>query len=243
MSDAASAGMTDARATRVCSSMAGDGRPWWIATDVTDYWVRLGALLHRFIPDLGDLLSLEPDEGGLGPTLVPPDRYRRGAAATSSSVGARTQAIADGCRCDTVLVTGCAITQPRPLVERCLSVAERAVVWVVPADDGYPNLAPPLSGCLPPSLLPEPGPTTAERLLSALTPGYFPNVFSSTPWSQMVRAADQRCVVDEIAESMCLDPNECTTLRRELARRTRTATRGIELETIRCSAVLIWYTA
>lgn len=181
----------------------------------------------------------------MGPTLVPPSRYRRRPVAPSSAVGATTQIIIDDVRFDTVLVIGCAIpqTQPQPLLERCLSVAERAVVWVLPADDGHPELAPALAGCLPPGLVPEPGPTSAERLLDTLVPGYFPNVISSTPWRQTIRAADIWRVVDAIAEGTQLDPAARVVLCRELTQRARVAARGVELEARRCSAALIWYTA
>ncbi|WP_264051023.1 hypothetical protein [Methylobacterium flocculans] len=73
----------------------------------------------------------------------------------------------------------------RKLLSHCLVSARRAVVWVVPADDGTRLLGPTLAGCLPRAWVEEleSRPLSLETLYATVCQDCPPSIVTSTAWS------------------------------------------------------------
>ena len=138
-----------------------------------DYLDRMASLIGRLVPGYGSVTELGTTPGELRRTLR--DR--------SAIVEGTTEAAG----CDLVLTRETDIVGPdvRKLLSRCLDTARRAVVWVVPGDDGTRLLGPTLTGCLPHAWVEEleSRPLSVETLYDALARDCPPNVVASTAWS------------------------------------------------------------
>ena len=139
----------------------------------SDYLDRMASLIGRLVPGYGAVTELGTPPGELRRTLRDRSAFVEG---TTESVGY-----------DLVLTRETDVAEPdvRKLLSRCLDTARRAVVWVVPGDDGTRLLGPTLTGCLPRSWVEEleSRPLSVETLYAALARDCPPNVVSSTAWS------------------------------------------------------------
>ncbi|MHC2002968.1 hypothetical protein ACYQR9_21405 [Methylobacterium sp. CM6241] len=103
----------------------------------SDYLDRMSSLIARLILDYGTVAEMGAVSGELSRTLQ--DR----SAGTDAATGAGDYDLVLSCENDLTRRDA-----PR-LLSHCLVSARRAVVWVVPADDGARLLGPTLTGCLP----------------------------------------------------------------------------------------------
>jgi hypothetical protein len=138
-----------------------------------DYLDKMGSLVERLVPGYGTVIELGTPPGELCRSL------RDRSASNGPWMGADNY--------DLVLTQETDVARPdlRKLLSRCLVTARRAVVWVVPGDDGTRLVGPTLTGCLPRAWVEdlESRPLSVETLYATLARDCPPNIVMSAAWS------------------------------------------------------------
>lgn len=138
----------------------------------SDYVDRVSSLIARLIPGYGTVAELGSASGELCRALR--DRSAGMDAEAGSDSDLVLTCVNDVARFDT-----------RKLLSHCLVSARRAVVWVVPADDGTRLLGPTLTGCLPRAWVEEMESQrlSLETLYATVSRDCPPSIVTSTAWS------------------------------------------------------------
>lgn len=133
------------------------------AIDASDYVAKIAPLVHRLVPEIGELLDVGAGGGQLGAALRDPkrpwsavepsptmQRRLRGLPDPPRVVEAGWQdaGVSDGAH-DTVLAATMPafFDHPEAFLARCRAWARRTIVWIVPAHRGPKGLC--FAGCLP----------------------------------------------------------------------------------------------
>lgn len=134
------------------------------AIDTSDYVAKIAPLVHRLVPEVGELLDVGAGGGQLGSALRDPEwpwcaiepsptmqrRLRRlPDPPRLIEAGWQDAGVSDG-TCDTVVAATMPafFDHPEAFLARCRAWARRTIVWVVPAHRGPKGLC--FAGCLPP---------------------------------------------------------------------------------------------
>lgn len=195
-----------------------------------DYLDRVSSLIARLVPGFGTVAEVGSASGELCRTL------RDRSAVTG------TQADPDG---DLVLacVDDPARCDARKLLTHCLVSARRAVVWVVPADDGTRLLGPTLTGCLPRAWAEglESRPLSLETLHAAVSRDCQPSIVASTAWSMPLVIRDLGAFTTDLTHRLGWSgsPREAD-LREHLAQVAAVHPFGHAIPVSRRSAVFAW---
>lgn len=138
----------------------------------SDYLDRVSSLIARLVPGYGTVAEVGPASGELCRTLRDRSGITDAMAGTDSDL--MLACVDDLTRYDA-----------RLLLSHCLVCARRAVVWVVPADDGTRLLGPTLTGCLPRAWVEdlETQPLSLETLYATVSRDCQPSIVTSTAWS------------------------------------------------------------
>lgn len=197
----------------------------------TDYLDKMGSLIGRLVPGYGTVTELGTPPGELCRTLR--DR--------STSDGAQMSA-GDY---DLVLTRepDVARSDLRNLLSRCLVTARRAVVWVVPGDDGTRLVGPTLTGCLPRTWVEdlESRPLSVETLYATLARDCPPNIVTSAAWSVPLVIRDLGAFAASLTDRLGWSGTRREAdLHRHLAETASAHPFGHAIPVSRRSAVLAW---
>lgn len=196
-----------------------------------DYLDRMASLIGRLVPGYGKVAELGTPPGELCRILR--DR---------SALG---EAWMDARDYDLVLTRETDVDRSdlRKLLSRCLDTARRAVVWVVPGDDGTRLVGPTLTGCLPRAWVEEleSRPLSAETLYANLARECPPNIITSAAWSVPLVIRDLGAFAASLTDRLGWSgtPREAD-LRRHLAETARAHPFGHAIPVSRRSAILAW---
>lgn len=196
-----------------------------------DYLDRMSSLIARIVPGYGTVTEMGSPVGELCRALQ--DR--------SVPTGVRVDAGAF----DMVLTREDDLVglDPRRHLSRCLVPARRAVVWVVPADDGTRLLGPTLTGCLPRAWIEEleSRPLSVETLYATLARDCPPNIVTSTAWTMPLVIRDLGAFTATLTHRMGWSGSEREAdLHRHLAGIASDHPFGHAIPVSRRSAVLAW---
>lgn len=196
-----------------------------------DYLDRMSSLIARLIPGYGTVAEMGAVSGELCRTLQ--DR----AAGTDAPTGTGDYDLVLTCEND---LTRCDV--PR-LLSHCLVSARRAVVWVVPADDGARLLGPTLTGCLPRAWVDEleSRPLSIETLYTTVSRDCQPSIVTTTAWSMQLVIRDLDAFTVGLAHRLGWSgsPREAD-LRKHIAQVAGPHPFGHAIPVSRRSAVLAW---
>lgn len=196
-----------------------------------EYLDRMASLIGRLVPGYGSVAELGTPPGELCRTLRDRSAFRD--AWTSAG------------DYDLVLTQETDVSRPdlRELLSRCLDTARRAVVWVVPGDDGARLVGPTLAGCLPRDWVEEleSRPLSLETLYATLARDCAPNIVTSAAWSVPLVIRDLGAFAASLTDRLGWSgtPREAD-LHRHLAETATAHPFGHAIPVSRRSAVLAW---
>jgi hypothetical protein len=145
-----------------------------LAPSGPDYLDKVSSLIARHVPGYGSVAEIGSTPGELCHAL--------------RCLAVSPEARADTVSYDLVLTreedVGTSY-DPRARLARCIAVARRAVVWVMPGDDGTRNIGPTLTGCLPRAWVAEleRQPLSVELLCTTLSRDRPPSIITSIAWT------------------------------------------------------------
>jgi hypothetical protein len=220
--------------------------------DTSDYTARVAPLIRRGVPAIGDLLDVGAGGGQLGLALRDPQR-RWTAIEPSANMRARLTRLPAGPHLvpcgwaeariadadhDTVLAANISapVQEPREFLARCRAWARRAVVWVVPAQEGPRGLI--LAGCLPARWHGEDETPGVDLVLDALPPSEQPDAVATVAWTFSFVTPDLATIAAYLASR--LGWPESGEMLAHLAAQAKSDARGARLDVARKSAVLVW---
>jgi len=226
------------------------------AIDTSDFVTSVAPLIRTQVAAVGDLLDVGAGGGQLGRALCDAGR-RWTAIEPSANMRARLSrldrapvAVPSGWEdaevepdsYDTVLASNIsALTQePNCFLARCLSWARRAVVWVVPAQNGPRGLC--YAGCLPAEWHGEDVTPGIDIVLRKLAPAAQPRAIAIVQWSFSGVISNLDVLASYLSDRLGwpLSDSRRRELNGHLASRAKPDPAGMRLEIPRKSAVLVW---
>lgn len=224
--------------------------------DGSDYVARVAPLIRAAVPRIGDLLDIGAGGGQLGQALrdpaaawtavepAPAMRRRLGALVPPPAlhpVGWREAILPENCA-DTVL----AANMPAPLtgatefLARCRLWARRAIVWLVPAQNGPRGLC--LAGCLPREWHGEDEIPGIDLVLASLRPADRPAIAARADWTFSAVTPDLPRLAAYLCDRLAWSPDDPRrpALHRRLAEQAVAVPGGHRLSVPRSSAILVW---
>jgi hypothetical protein len=226
------------------------------AIDTSDYAERLGALVRRVVPAVGDLLDIGAGGGQLGWALRGIGR-RWTAVEPNPNMHARLARLGAAphiIRCgwekadvganghDTVLAASIAapFEEPGAFLSRCLAWTRQTVVWIVPAHRGPRGLV--FAGCLPAEWHGEDETPGFEIVLGKLPTDRQPRLVATTEWTFSGVFADLDRLANYLGDRLGWtqpDPRRQRMVA-HLMNQAKPHPAGYRLEIPRKSAVLVW---
>lgn len=212
------------------SALSPDPGFYEISPGGSDYLDRVSSLIARLVPGYCTVAEVGSAPGELRRTL------RDLSGVTDAQAGSDSDLVLtrvdDLDRCDM-----------RKLLSHCLVSARRAVVWVVPADDGTRLIGPTLTGCLPRAWVEEleSQPLSLETLYANVSRDCQPSIVTSTAWSMPLVIRDLGAFTTDLTHRLGWSgsPREAD-LQRHLSQVTAAHPFGHAVPVSRRSAVLAW---
>jgi hypothetical protein len=224
------------------------------AIDTSDFVARVAPLIRQSVCDIDDLLDIGAGGGQLGRALRAPN-CRWTAIEPSSNMRARLahlkdppHLIAEGWETtdvpfgghDTVLAANIAapLLEPNAFLQRCGAWARRAVIWVVPAQQGPRGMC--FAGCLPAAWHGEDETPGVDVVLRGLGPSARPHSIAFAQWTFSGVVADVEALAIYLADRLGWPQGRRPEMTAHLARQAKRDPRGYRLDIPRRSAVLVW---
>jgi hypothetical protein len=222
--------------------------------DNSDYVACVAPLIRHGVHHVGDLLDVGAGGGQLGAavrapehrwTAIEPSARMRGRLARLNTPpriiagGWDATNVAAGCH-DTVLAANIAapLQETNAFLQRCFAWARRAVVWVVPAQQGPRGMC--FAGCLPAAWHGEDETPGIDIVLRNLAPSAQPTSMTSADWMFSGVVTDLERLGHYLADRLGWPEHRWPQLTAHLARQARREPRGYRLDIPRKSAVLVW---
>jgi hypothetical protein len=222
--------------------------------DHSDYVARVAPLIRRSVHHIGDLLDVGAGGGQLGDavrvpehpwTAIEPSARMRGRLARLSTPpriiadGWDTANVAAGSH-DTVLAANIAapLQETNAFLQRCLAWARRAVVWVVPAQQGPRGMC--FAGCLPAAWHGEDETPGIDIVLRNLASSAQPTSMASADWTFSGVVADLERLGRYLADRLGWPEHRWPQMTAHLVRQAKPDACGYRLDIPRKSAVLVW---
>jgi hypothetical protein len=224
--------------------------------DTSNYVARVAPFVRASVPAIGDLLDIGAGGGQLGRALREPLR-RWTAIEPSAGLRARLVALEEAphvLACgweeaavpagghDTVLAANIAapLQQPDAFLTRCLAWARRAVIWVVPAQQGPRGLI--FAGCLPSEWHGEDETPGVDIVLRDLPPSNHPHAIVFAEWTFSAVVADLGVLANYLADRLgwAHSDSRRQQIARHLSQKAIPDRDGYRLDIPRKSAVLVW---
>lgn len=224
--------------------------------DTSDYVSRVGPLIRNAVPQVGDLLDIGSGGGQLGQVLRQPGQLWT-AIEPAPVMQGRLRSLAHGPGIlssgwqgaalpepgfDTVLAANmpAPLTEPSQFLARCRAWSRRAVVWVVPAQQGPRGLC--LAGCLPRAWHGEDETPGLDIVLRGLDRIDHPETIATTEWTFTAVLSDLGRIARYLADRLGWEPSDPrrSALHAHLGACAVPHPLGYRISLPRASAVLVW---